>query len=305
MSKVEELDSCIKKYGLFWQYPVITEREFYNQNKHDLTYFGFPWATVIDKSFTINQILCILVPFIKRGNSYFTCCQHISFRSLVPVFKHLNIKTLFSPHKIKGEDYIDGIRINPCPLYAVNYEDPTRNAQFQNIDFKNIKRELLYSFVGGLQAGYLTDVRKKIFKITHQNVACVINTGDWHFNNIVYSSKQDKNNTLNINTNHIIKTNKYNEILLNSRFSLCPSGSGPNSIRLWESLACGSIPVLLADTLDLPKHPLWEHAIIRICEKDVANVPQLLSQIGKAEEQSRRHNCLKIYNFFHNNYRNL
>jgi hypothetical protein len=51
-------------------------------------------------------------------------------------------------------------------------------------------------------------------------------------------------------------------LLLDSRFTLCPSGSGPNYIRLWESLACGCIPVLLADTLDLPNHKLWDESIV-------------------------------------------
>ena len=36
---------------------------------------------------------------------------------------------------------------------------------------------------------------------------------------------------------------------------------GPNSIRLWESLAVGAIPIILADTLELPKHKLWDKAI--------------------------------------------
>ena len=60
------------------------------------------------------------------------------------------------------------------------------------------------------------------------------------------------------------KTSAYNDYLLKSVFSLCPSGSGPNSIRLWESLGIGTIPVVLADTLDLPKHELMEKAIIQV-----------------------------------------
>ena len=81
---------------------------------------------------------------------------------------------------------------------------------------------------------------------------------------------------LNITDIHKKKTRKYNEILLDSVFSLCPSGSGPNSIRFWESLACGSIPVLQADTLDLPYSIDWDDAIIKINENDVQKIPKLL-----------------------------
>ena len=93
--------------------------------------------------------------------------------------------------------------------------------------------------------------------------AYIRNTGAWHFDNVVYSK-------INQNADGIIKNNKqmddnrlnYNKLLLKSRFSLCPSGSGPNSIRLWESLGIGAIPVVLVDTLELPSHDLWDEALL-------------------------------------------
>ena len=39
----------MKECHLLWQYPVITEETFYNQNKTDEKYIGLPWATIIDK----------------------------------------------------------------------------------------------------------------------------------------------------------------------------------------------------------------------------------------------------------------
>ena len=51
------IDSLLKDTGLFWQYPVITELEFYRQNKGDVNYFPFPWATVIDKNVNQQQLL--------------------------------------------------------------------------------------------------------------------------------------------------------------------------------------------------------------------------------------------------------
>ena len=107
---MEKFDTelILKKSKLFWQYPVITEEEFYNQNKDDPYYLGFPWATCIDKKVHTNIILKLILPFLKHKN-YYTCCQHIYFKKLIPLFKILGIKTLYIPHKIKDEDKLNGI----------------------------------------------------------------------------------------------------------------------------------------------------------------------------------------------------
>lgn len=39
----------MEMYKLFWQYPVITEKEFFIQNKENINFIGIPWATIIDK----------------------------------------------------------------------------------------------------------------------------------------------------------------------------------------------------------------------------------------------------------------
>jgi hypothetical protein len=56
-----------------------------------------------------------------------------------------------------------------------------------------------------------------------------------------------------------------------SVFALCPSGSGPNSIRLWEALGFGAIPVILSHTLRLPGVPqLWRQAALFVPETEAA-----------------------------------
>ena len=101
------------------------------------------------------------------------------------------------------------------------------------------------------------------------------------------------------------QTCNYNKLLLKSRYTLAPSGSGPNSIRFWEALGAGSIPVLLADTLELPEHELWDETIVRIAEKDVYKVYEILGEISEEEENRRRENSLKVYTFFKDNYKGV
>jgi len=291
----------LQTYNLFWQYPVITEQEFYNQNKQNPNYCGIPWATFIDKRVDTNTILKLVIPYVKHKN-YYTCCQHISFRKLVPLMKILGVKTVYTPHKVKGEDKINGVNIFPCPLYAVNIEDPKKNSLFKNTDLILCERKYLYSFMGGVQNNYISNIRHKIFSMKHPENTYIKNTGQWHFNNVVYSNKQNNKGELNIDQEHINKTNAYNKLLLDSRYSLCPSGSGPNSIRFWESLAAGSIPILLADTLELPYGHNWNKAILRIQEGSIDNINEVLSNITEEQENSMRKECISIYNSLKKNY---
>ena len=297
--------SLMNNIKLFWQYPVITEKTMFLQNKQFSGYFAFPWATIIDKDkrsarFYLNTLL---INKTELGDLSITCCQHIRFRNIAPFIRSLGVKTLFTPHKTIGEDFICGIKLLPCPLFAVNFEDPTRNHEFRGVEFNEVSRDLLYSFIGAWQPNYLTDVRKRIFTLPSRRDSVVLNTGEWHFEKQVYSSHQNVSGSVIRSNNLAEKTSNYNRVLLRSRFSLCPSGSGPNSIRLWESLACGSIPVILSDTLDLPHHPLWEDAVIRFPEKQVHRLPELLEKISFERVKNMRENCLKIYDDFKNNYR--
>src|SRR5262249_40645272 len=68
--------------------------------------------------------------------------------------------------------------------------------------------------------------------------------------------------------------------LNNSIFALCPSGAGPNSLRLWESIAAGVIPVILADTYEPPGNPqLWEAAAV-FCRETADAVRTLPSRLA-------------------------
>lgn len=297
-------DEIIKENNLFWQYPVITEKTFYEQNKHDAAYFGFPWATVIDKRFDQNIIYNILKNKIVR-KGYYTCCQHIWFRKSIKLFKMLNIKVVYASHKIKNEDIIDGVIIKPCPLYAVNVEDKKRNKVFRDKDYIKINRKVLYSFVGTYEPiYYLNDLRKRIYEIQHPEDCLIEKTNEWHFKEMVYSKMQNSAGELNEKEIDMQKTKKYNEIMLNSRYTLCPGGSGPNSIRFWEALAVGSIPILLSDWLELPSHEKWKDAIVEVEEENLKKIPEILSKIDIDRENEMRKNCLELYKHFKNNYRN-
>ena len=52
---------------------------------------------------------------------------------------------------------------------------------------------------------------------------------------------------------------KYVELVQASQFSLCPAGWAATTFRIFDSMALGVCPVILADLWERPKGPKWEN----------------------------------------------
>lgn len=76
---------------------------------------------------------------------------------------------------------------------------------------------------------------------------------------------------------------KFNYIMSNSIFSLCPRGFGPTSFRLYESIQMGCIPVYIADKNEhfLPFSEIidWQKLCIIVNKKDLKNLDNVLLSI--------------------------
>ncbi|MGZ4986153.1 MAG: exostosin domain-containing protein, partial [Chthoniobacterales bacterium] len=75
---------------------------------------------------------------------------------------------------------------------------------------------------------------------------------------------------------------RYAELTKASKFVLCPRGLGAATIRLFETMRMGRVPVILSDEWVPPEGPCWEKFSVRAPEKDFAQVPQLLEQFERA-----------------------
>lgn len=247
-------------YNAAWQYPARTEYAAYIAAKQlddgdlkNFTYIGFPWATLIDsfQSSRINrwEILQTLTGCIDKSQlkgRVVTTCQHIYALNYIHLFEHFGVTDLFFSHKLNSHNLVNNIRVHPFPLFPVQASPPDFEAKED--------REYLASFVGAYNSNiYLTDVREHIFRLEGKDpLIKVIKRNAWHYDRTVYDLQmqgdlgsyseleQEKRNE-----------NEYRELLANSYFSLCPSGSGPNSIRIFESMTFGSIPAVMAIELDL------------------------------------------------------
>lgn len=287
----------IYRYKPFpWQSPVITEGHSFNCLKKnplrcDVNYLAVPWAPIIDnlnfglpknKKKSEDCLKEIKGLGLKGG---FTICQSYRYREITKILRRIGIDTVFSPHAIDEEEYHNGVKIEPLPLFAVNVPKP-------------VEKDIFYSFVGAYNPNYVSDIRLKIFEDNHPESTVVIQRRKWQFNDAVYG-EQLRGIATNSVQSYIAQqhTDFYNNILSRTRFSLCPSGAGPASIRFFESLGAGAIPVFLADGWSLPKIKSvdWDKCTIKIPEKNYNKMKDILLNINETKENELRKNCYKAY----------
>ncbi|HYG67897.1 MAG TPA: exostosin family protein, partial [Anaeromyxobacteraceae bacterium] len=81
----------------------------------------------------------------------------------------------------------------------------------------------------------------------------------------------------------------YADVGRRSRFILAPRGRGVASIRLFEAMRMGRAPVILADDWVEPEGPDWQRFSVRVAERDVEQLPQILqARAPEAEAMGRR-----------------
>jgi hypothetical protein len=117
-------------------------------------------------------------------------------------------------------------------------------------------------------------------------------TGSWHYQKLVYGKPAERNSK---SLDYL--DSEYKSLLRESKFSLCPSGSGPNSIRIWESMSFGSIPVILADTLVLPilKNVDYTECFIFWKETEIDRLYDHLKSIDDDVVEKMSTKCIELF----------
>lgn len=282
-------------YAHDWQRPAKTEEWAYEsalplmEGAKFSQLICFPWATLIDlqrkgRPDKAARLLAMLNAVPPRSTLVrATVCQHIFMADMLPHFSRLGITDIFWPHACIGETEMSGIRIHPFPLFPVRCQD--LQGALAESDKAPRQRRYLYSFMGAHdQRGYLTAVREWIMALPPRDDALLVRRPQWHYEAKVYGEQvADRSLSGEELAAHDTERQEYLDSMTESVFALCPSGSGPNSIRLWEALGFGCIPVLLADTLRLPGDDAeWDHAILRVREtsEEVRRLPETLANLA-------------------------
>lgn len=309
----------------FWQYPCFTEKQAHDNHTNFPsgcniderertihTYLGLPWATYIDLRAPVDDLLARVGRDVERHRIYaasegyslrvHSVCQHYAWHRLGDAFVKAGITDLHLSHctdKIIASE-ANGLRFHSWPLFAPNIENPFR-ARGIEIGAPISKRQYLASFIGSHMPHYRSESRLALQKeaIADGGEDLVVEiTRQWHFNRDVYD-EQVKGKALEQTfvMQQLEGAARYNRLLSNSLFSLCPDGAGPNTLRLWESLAVGSIPVIIAEGWVPPtlRSVGLEDACIFIPEAEVPGIFDRLRAMSKTEIAERVRACLNCY----------
>ena len=269
-----------------WQYPAITEQRAFQlcleklPAAPDSIYVGFPWASLIDhlnngtsKGRQLLQALDALLPHLQGYRRRITTCQQIFFQQYRWLLDRAGITDVFWPHATIYDDD-PSLRIHPFPLFPVNWQAPAD---------PEATRDLLYSFIGARATRlFLSNSRDLILEsLSGLPGALVHGNDDWFYEDVVYGVQiSGKISSYDIRAQAKgpePERLRYIDSLSRSLFCLCPSGIGPNTIRLWEAIGSGSIPIILSDRFRPPgPRELWDQAVFVLPDtaEGVLAIPQ-------------------------------
>jgi len=317
----------------FWQYPCATEKQALknhialnigeNIDKHKKvahTYLGLPWATYIDRKLPYLKEFDYIASRLAELKSQcralgyklhvHTVCQHIHWQRIADWFKKLEVTDLHLSHceyrfLENGDPWT--YSIHSWPLIAASIEGldaPVVNESLKPID----ERLYLVSFVGAQMPHYRSNVRlllQKEFCAKKETDVLFELRHEWHYNKIVYeeqvAGRMLKSNDLKRQHDGM---SRYNKIILKSIYSLCPEGAGPNTLRIWESLALGAIPVIIADEWSPPlvydSELKLEDCCVFVESDEIDGLLQKLKQSDTVHLQKMQYAGKKIYEAFKN-----
>ena len=247
-------------------------------------YLGLPWATFAECGRWPEALLQAhgsRVAALRQALAAFglelevhSVCQHPRWRELAGAFEAAGVDSLWLSQAPENEPRLGGLRLHPWHLCPFGGADPEERPQLAVIPPE--RRPFLASFqgesapAGGLEA------------LHHEH--------RWHVElGSAWPEEAPRQGEA---------WERYDRILSDSVFRLCPPGRGPFREGLWEALAVGAIPVLLGDGGSLPEGlegPEGEAIVLRHPAHDLASLPQRLESLPAAEIAARSARALEAH----------
>ncbi len=251
-----------------------------NPRKIDINISNIQCGCYDEISITIPKYQVGVYQFVENPVLADIIIAPIQFCGYGNFFQKLRRSELFKQFKLKT--YIYCTDDNQFPFLPGIYPALVRNfyqigwakaghyisSHIYKFDFDDIKetdKSVLFSFIG---SSGTHPVREKILNIKHNNALIVDtapkNSKPWY--------EKDAKEVSDVR-------GKYAGLMRKSKFSLCPRGVSPSSIRLFEAMQSYCVPVIISDEQVLPEGPDWDSFIVKIKENEVEHIPEILTKL--------------------------
>ena len=118
--------------------------------------------------------------------------------------------------------------------------------------------DLLFSFVGSPSH----PIRERLFELKHPRA---------HIERLSHSQFWDENAAREQREN-------FATLMARAKFSLCPRGHGTSSIRLFETLGAGRVPVVISDDWTPLPEIVEADCAIFVAQSDIGKLPEILEE---------------------------
>jgi len=154
--------------------------------------------------------------------------------------------------------------------YTIPYVVSIRYRWNKFIDFQNgIKPlSLLYSFCGASTSWVRKKLFKKYFNVNSKDFLIRCSNDYFHWDNRDKLNLSDKENY----------QKQYAASICNSQFVLCPKGAGASSIRLFEVMQSGRVPVIISDSWIPISGIDWNECAVFIRESEISLIDRILRE---------------------------
>jgi hypothetical protein len=100
--------------------------------------------------------------------------------------------------------------------------------------------------------------------------------------------------------NPVIPQSKLNEltnIMIRSKFALCPRGYGNTSFRMYEAMQLGAVPVYISDDFFLPwsDELNWNEFCVIVDSKNLKDLPSILNSIPEEQINKMANKAKQVY----------
>jgi hypothetical protein len=233
--------------------------------KADITYYAIPFSWLVHRG-RLDEI-----PRKAPAKGGFSVFQADDWQmhAMIPTAHRLGLGVVFACAG-QGQHY-KGVRILPCPYVIEHKIEPS------------VAKDIWYSFIGSATHRF----RERVFELKTKRSDVVIKKRTFFHYGVTDEHERQQ------------LRHEYVDTIARSRFSLCPRGAASNSIRFWESLGAGAIPVVVpAEDLYLPNIFDWSSCIVAIPGDQLERVEEILSKITPQQEAHMRESCYRAFELF-------